>query len=524
MGVTGVPSPSTGPRASRACAEEALRCAVALALGESAALRRASDLRETGSRLGWQSILAAVARERCLGQSWVRSGSLLRATADAEAIAAWRRGVTCLDEVGRSQLEALSLALDVLRAADVHVIVLKGAALSQRGYGAPFLRDSSDLDLFIPARQRVRAHTALRENGWCHFDGVAPDEATYVCARGAERAFIEVHSSLMDDPLVSHVQLPEPDVTPINIEGRTIPAHGGPSLAPYLAVHLAKHTSAPLAWIVDFDAVWRALDSADQQRSRLVARRAGAEGYLDLAIARAEAMREAAGGNRRALRKCGGASGLFRERHAALVGALAAPTPIAGARILGRWLARRVATLGSPSPTAPAGRLALLDSAVRPWRRSASARAASSVTGTMPERVVQLDIDTSLDVVRAVLDAGFPVWLVARGGSMAPTIPSGAQVLVMPRAAAAALHEGDVVLAAPVRGTPVIHRVHRVAGGHLVLRGDAMEVDDAPINASSVVGVVTHRRDHGKAKALGRRRPRRWRFVVRRLLQPRMSS
>ena len=485
----------------RSAAEDALRWAIALALGEVRTAEEVERLIESGRSPGWERIAAASARERCLGPSWLRSGALLRRVAGDDAVSPWRRAAARLDEVGSAHLRALGDVLDAMRAAAVPVVVLKGAALSLRAYGLPFLRDTSDLDLFVPGRHRVRAHEVLRATGWRHVDGLAPNDATYARERDGQRCFVEVHSALADAPIVRHVQFPPPEWTAMEIAGITVPAHDGPTLAPYLAVHLAKHTSAPLLWVMDFDAIWAGLDEEGRVKARTAARRAGAEGYLDLAIRRASALHAAARGDHRAQRRCGGASGLYKERHAAIVGALVAPTPLVGARVLAGWLKRRATALGAPKPWVSAGRLSWLDRAAAPLRRASTDGQASQFA----ERVMQLDVDTSLDVVRALLEAGSAVWLVARGKSMSPTIRSGTQVLVTPRQALRPLQRGDVVLATLGDGAPVMHRVHEILDGRVVLRGDASSFVDAPIDESAIIGHVTHLRKRGRVHSLGRR-------------------
>ena len=523
MGVSLRRSQFGATHAARRDAEVALRWAIALALGDVASYEDIAELTNAAERIGWDRILSTSARERLLGPVWLRSGQLLRTCAPSETVAAYRQATARLDEVGRTQLSALGAALNAFRAAGVPVVVLKGAALSKRAYGTPFLRDTSDVDVFVAARHRVHAHDVLSDAGWRHVDGAAPDDATYLRQRGGERVFMEVHSSLSDDPLVRHVALPDPRASVVEIEGVRVPAHDGPTLAPYLAVHLAKHTSAPLSWIVDFDAVWMSLSELEQSAARRLALKCGAAGYLDLALRRARWLRAAAKGDKRAQRKCGGASGLYRERHAAIVGALAAPTPVVGARVLASWIARRVGALGSPAPWTPSGRLAWLDRAVASVRRT-SPVASASHSGQVTERVLQLEIDTSLEIVRSVLAEGLPVWLVARGGSMAPTIRSGAQVLVAPRGAGDVVQPGDIVFAAPRDSTPVIHRVRSVADDRAILRGDALDYDDAPVDDSEIVGRVTHVRSSGRVEPLGNRPPSPLVLAVRRMLHAGMQA
>jgi putative nucleotidyltransferase-like protein/peptidase S24-like protein len=516
MGVSALLTQHDLRQSPQRTAEVALRWAIALAVGEIRSDDVIEELTDAGHRVGWERILAVSARERLLGPAWLRSGAVIRRIAPATIISDWRRATARLDEVGRTQLLALGDALATLQASNVSAVVLKGAALSLRAYGAAFLRDTSDLDLFVAARERVRAHHALCSAGWRHVDGTAPDDATYLRERGTERVFLEMHSTLTDDPLVRHLCLPDPSASLSTVEGVEIPAHSGPTLAPYLAVHLAKHTSAPLLWILDFDAIWTLLGEEERSATRRLAARYGVAGYLDLALNRARAMHAAARGDLRAQRRCGGASGLYRERHAAIVGAMASRSPLVGARVIGGWLARRISALGSPAPWSPPGRLGWLDRAVSRIRRRAPVGPLKPVQAS--ERMVQLEIDTSIDIIRVALGEGARVWLVARGGSMSPTIRSGAQVLVEPRQADDALHAGDVVFAAPRNASPVIHRVLRFDGNAAVLRGDALDYDDAPVDDAEILGRVTHVRRAGRIKALGNRPPSALRTAIRRIL------
>lgn len=76
-------------------------------------------------------------------------------------------------------------------------------------------------------------------------------------------------------------------------------------------------------------------------------------------------------------------------------------------------------------------------------------------------------------------------------GSMEPTIPAGSYVLVRP---VNDPQVGEVILIdAPGYPVPIVHRVVAIgAGGKtLTTRGDANEVDDASIDQSQVMGIVT---------------------------------
>jgi signal peptidase I len=78
-------------------------------------------------------------------------------------------------------------------------------------------------------------------------------------------------------------------------------------------------------------------------------------------------------------------------------------------------------------------------------------------------------------------------YAVVHGTSMEPGLVGGDLVLVRPRSTPTV---GDVVLYRnPALGVRVLHRVVRIEGGRLVLKGDANDfVDDPATAASEVIG------------------------------------
>jgi CheY-like chemotaxis protein len=130
------------------------------------------------------------------------------------------------------------------------------------------------------------------------------------------------------------------------------------------------------------------------------------------------------------------------------------------------------------------------------------------------QRALEAGADELVALVRDVVGAGGTLWVRARGESMAPALPSGA--LVRLRALdGAAPAPGDLVLAVLPTGAPALHRVVRVDGRVVRLRGDARLVDDPPVAADAVLA-------RADLVALGSRtlsvsalpRPPLWRSVV----------
>ena len=106
----------------------------------------------------------------------------------------------------------------------------------------------------------------------------------------------------------------------------------------------------------------------------------------------------------------------------------------------------------------------------------------SAKTSTVATRSVPPD--ALIDLVRGVASAGGSVWLQVRGISMNPVIREGDSVLLT--ALARPPQPGDVLFL-DAAGKPLLHRVHRLADGMVVTRGDAALTDDVPVSPSACV-------------------------------------
>ena len=92
--------------------------------------------------------------------------------------------------------------------------------------------------------------------------------------------------------------------------------------------------------------------------------------------------------------------------------------------------------------------------------------------------------DGLIDLVGTVAGAGGSVWIQVTGISMNPMIREGDSVLLT--ALARLPRPGDVVFL-DAGGTPLLHRVQRVANGMVVTRGDAALTEDVPVRSSACV-------------------------------------
>lgn len=85
-------------------------------------------------------------------------------------------------------------------------------------------------------------------------------------------------------------------------------------------------------------------------------------------------------------------------------------------------------------------------------------------------------------------------WITVRGDSMWPSLKSGDAILCEAMEGAPAV--GEILVAKLPTGV-VAHRVARVEGSAIVLRGDNCGYDDAPISAFEILGRVVRVRRGG---------------------------
>lgn len=132
------------------------------------------------------------------------------------------------------------------------------------------------------------------------------------------------------------------------------------------------------------------------------------------------------------------------------------------------------------------------------------------------ERVVVVGGAELLSLGQAAASAGAELWVRVRGSSMIPAIARGAEIRVGPLPPRD-LRTGDVVLARSATGRPVVHRISRIAGALVWLKGDFRLTADAPIAVSDILGLVDAVRIDGTVRPISPRPSRALRDVVHRL-------
>lgn len=435
--------------------------------------------------IDWGAVHRVAASEYLVVLAWLRSGRAIRAHASAELSARWRRAVLANDAHGRRQLAAAADALATLRSAGVDATLLKGIPLAQRLYGEPFVRCTSDIDLFVDERSRMVAAHALDSLGWRRTSGAPPWHEARERRDGSETLHLELHSSIVCDHL-RHLPVPAAAAAAVEVAGVAMPAHDGPLLAAQLAVHLATHQLPSLLWMLDFHTLWTLLGRDERGAALAAARSAGLHRYLDWAIGRSTLLSAAADGEREALAALGMDATGRRDVHSIVRHVALAPSPIAALRV--------VAACAFPRPQRTSLSAYLAGTSARIRVRGRSLLGQRRDYGLAPDgaRPLRLERGELLELLRELGAMGRGVWVRAPGGSMLPTIPRGARVWLAPPSATT-LSPGAVVLAVTDEGEPVLHRIVEVhADGTLCLRGDSALAFDPVVRSSDVIAEATH--------------------------------
>ena len=296
---------------------------------------------------------------------------------------------------------------------------------------------------------------------------------------------LEVHSSLMH-PRFAYLPVPAPEHEPMLVEGVAVRRHAGPLLPAYLAAHLAQHQAPPLLWDIDIATLWGRLSEAERLASRRVARQAGLSRYLAWGLRRAERVMRLADGRGGEARRLGYGGAGRRDVHPAWRHVWLAPSLPQAIQAADGWLRPDwVRSAYGPGVRGVARRV------VKHWRTAFVRNVrvgdlAPGDGGMVQTDIARMDAARLLELARGVVAQGGEMWIVVTGHSMQPMIRPGDRVLLGPEES---IRPGLVVLA-DVGGRPIMHRVVRVSGDIVTLRGDASLQNDRPIKKTDIVGSV----------------------------------
>lgn len=493
------------------------------------ALRLAAGTPEMARRTAadvadWEDLLLLAAFERLAPLAWARSSDAIAAHAPAAIVERWRRLHEHAVVDSLRQLRAMALVNEALAGARVAPVWLKGLPLAQRLYGDFAVRHSSDIDVFVPRAELGRAESVLESLGWTVRESLPSGERLWGhVSPSGDRVWLETHPALADWRM-PHLRLPDPSASPVWVGGAVLLAHDPAGSAVHLALQVAKHRYVPLAWWLDAIESWNRLTGDERTAARMLAAAGGARRYLERVERHARHFAEMQAGADDAMRRFGFTGRGRRVFHPALLHLALADGWRARAVAASAWLLPR------PAGASLAGALARL-----PWRVARHARAllprmvrggrrsAASEAGTDPgpaSDVAGLRCDA--EGIRAMLqlarETGAPVWVHASSASMAPSIPLGSEVRLVP-VSSRELRAGMVVLVQVADGRLFLHRVVAVAAGAVRTRGDALREVDPPAAPERVLARADQVRVDGIARVLPDRRPWTPGRTLRRLLR-----
>ncbi len=192
--------------------------------------------------------------------------------------------------------------LELLGAAKVPTIPLKGVALATSLYGDPALRVSSDLDILVPAAAAAQALDALAQTGYVA--EVTDSFFLRVLLRHDIELALLRRTDALDYPLDVHWSIGWPGpweragMTALWAAAHRATFQGAPAwtLPPewellVLAVHAARHRWGRLKWLVDLDTLC-ARGGIDWDRVTSTARRFGWDRALRLSLGICRALLE----------------------------------------------------------------------------------------------------------------------------------------------------------------------------------------------------------------------------------------
>lgn len=465
----------------------------------------------------WAESAALAANEGLTAIAWRQSSAEIHREAPPDVAARWRRGAIGIALKGRAQLDAVARTVDALRADGLSPTVLKGIPLGQLLYGDYAVRPMVDCDLHLPLEERSRALASLSRIGWRWVSGEQPAEETFEQMEPAWRGRLEVHSTVLDDPLLPHIRMPI-ERADVSVEGRSLPAHVGRLVPCALAAHLAKHNPPRLLWMLDFTVLWSRLSNAERSEAFEAAAEIGLERHLRWAervsgtlLRATEASSSALARIERLLRHSSNAKRVLRLM-------LLSSGPLDAASVLGgrvwpvEWRAgwRKIPSGVLRRSTAWLYRHSALDPPDDPksaWSNPAIELSTQNTPG---------------DAAALQLRSLGAIWVRVSDGSMTPAVPIGAAARIVREREPAI---GDVVLARRMEGEVFLSRLVHADASSCSLKADSLQRHDL-LPSQSILGVCDAVNVGGRLWNIDDR-PRDVRGIVRalvgRMLNPRIE-
>ena len=104
--------------------------------------------------------------------------------------------------------------------------------------------------------------------------------------------------------------------------------------------------------------------------------------------------------------------------------------------------------------------------------------------------------------VEQMLQQGKEVEIAVKGQSMRPFLKHGEKVIVAPLLHHTLLKRGMIILARTADGTVMMHRIFRISGEQIVMKGDGNLYQTEPIQRNDILGIATSVVRNGKQTSL----------------------
>lgn len=211
----------------------------------------------TSGAIAWPVFITLVERHRLAPFLHQRASPALAACCPPEVIAKIHTSATQTLRRSLAQTAELFRLLEVLAAANVPALVVKGVALAEQLHGGIGARFASDLDLVVAPGNAARADAALQASGlrrsWPDFALTPRQTRTYLALK-SDFEYVRDDTAL---PL--RVELlwrleglsAAPRTTPLTLAGREVRTLVLEDHALYLLQHGARHAWHRLFWLVD---------------------------------------------------------------------------------------------------------------------------------------------------------------------------------------------------------------------------------------------------------------------------------
>jgi putative nucleotidyltransferase-like protein len=470
----------------------------------------------TLSAAEWDECAALAADEGLTAIIWRQSSAEIQRSAPADVAARWRRNAVGIALRGRAQFDALSRTVQALKADGLSPTVLKGIPLGQLIYGDYAVRPMVDCDLHLPLAERAKARASLSRVGWRWVSGEQPAEESFEMIEPTWRCRLEMHSTVLDDPLLPHIRIPT-ERADVVVEGRSVPAHVGRFVPCALAAHLAKHNPPRLLWILDFDLFWSRLTSVERSAAFQAASEIGLARHLRWAVRVSNALRSAGESPadlariERLLRASWNARRVLR-----LI--LLSASPLDALRVLGGRIWPAEWRLGwREIPTS-----VLRRSTAWFYRHAAVDSTEDSGTASRTPGIEFSTEATHADSAAQQLRSIGAIWMRVSDGSMTPAVPIGAAARIVREREPVI---GDVVLARRIEGEVFLSRLVHADDSSCSLRADSLQRYEV-VPCQSILGVCDAVDVGGRLWKIDDR-PRDVRGIVRalvgRMLNPRIE-